>query len=75
MNKDRARGAMALKGALDAEYCVKKKHELISMTATKMKETELPSPISFRLVHISIDVVDHKGKKFKSLFLSLNVLW
>lgn len=47
MNKDRARGAMALKGALDAEYCVKKKHELISMTATKMKETEL-SLLPFR---------------------------
>jgi AAA domain len=68
-DKDRARGAMALKGALDAEYCVKKKNELISMTATKMKDTELPSPISFRLVPISIDVVDHQGKNIYSAVL------
>lgn len=68
-DKDRARGAMALKGALDAEYCVKKKNELISMTATKMKDTELPSPISFRLVPISIGVVDHQGKNIYSAVL------
>lgn len=68
-DKDRARGAMALKGALDAEYCIKKKNELISMTATKMKDSELPPTISFRLSPISIGILDHKGKNIHSAVL------
>lgn len=68
-DKDRARGAMALKGALDAEYCVRKKNELISMTATKMKDSELPPTISFRLSPISIGILDHKGKNIHSIIL------
>ncbi|WP_050784552.1 AAA family ATPase [Parachlamydia acanthamoebae] len=68
-DKDRARGAMALKGALDAEYCIRKKNELISMTATKMKDSELPPTISFRLSPISIGILDHKGKNIHSAVL------
>jgi hypothetical protein len=68
-DKDRARGAMALKGALDAEYCIRKKNELISMTATKMKDSELPPTISFRLSPISIGILDHKGRSIGSAVL------
>jgi hypothetical protein len=68
-DKDRARGAMALKGALDAEYCIRKKNELISMTTTKMKDSESPPTISFRLSPISIGILDHKGKNIHSAVL------
>ena len=70
-DKERARGAMALKGALDAEYCVKKKNELISMSATKMKDAELPPSISLHLIPVSIGIVDHKGRDIKSAVLEL----
>lgn len=70
-DKDRARGAMALKGALDAEYCIKKKKKSILMIATKMKDAELPPPVSFRLVPINIGIVDHKGKEIQSVILEL----
>lgn len=69
--KDRARGAMALKGALDTEYRVKIKNKLISMIATKMKDAELPPSISFRLIPISIGIVDHKGRDINSAVLEL----
>lgn len=69
--KERARGAMALKGALDAEYCIKKKNELISMIATKMKDAELPASISFHLNPVKIGIVDHKGRIINSAVLKL----
>lgn len=69
--KERARGAMALKGALDAEYCIKKKKQLISMIATKMKDAELPPPISFSLIPVDIGIMDHKGKHISSAVLEL----
>lgn len=62
---------MALKGALDAEYCIKKKNELISMIATKMKDAELPSSISFHLKPVNIGIVDHKGRSINSAVLEL----
>jgi hypothetical protein len=53
--KQRARGAMALKGALDCEYRLEKANSVITMTNTKMKDAEPPSSMSFQLQSIELD--------------------
>jgi len=68
-DKDRARGSIALKGALDAEYGVEKKDNTVTMTTTKMKEAEIPEPISFLLKSIEIELVDEKNRPITSAIL------
>lgn len=49
-NKDRARGASALKGAVDIEHRVEARAgETIALQTTKMKDAELPEPVLMRL--------------------------
>jgi hypothetical protein len=48
-DKQRARGAMALKGALDTEYRVEKDGDLIKLICTKMKDAEPPTDAFFQL--------------------------
>lgn len=69
-DKSRARGAMALKGALDAEYRVAKSSNIVTMTATKMKDAPEPPEIAFELLDVSLGV-DKKGNPFGSAVLSL----
>ncbi len=68
-DKSRARGAMALKGALDAEYRVEKSSNIVTMTATKMKDAPEPPEIAFELSDVSLGV-DKKGNPFGSAVLS-----
>jgi hypothetical protein len=55
-DKQRARGAMALKGALDAEYRVEKPNDnaLIRLICTKMKEAEPPNDMAFKFVPVDL---------------------
>ena len=53
-DKQRARGAMALKGALDFEYRLEKSDATIRLTNTKMKDAEPPAPIAFTLEGVQI---------------------
>lgn len=53
-DKQRARGAMALKGALDCEYRVEKSDSTIILTNTKMKDAEPPKPIAFTLQGVDL---------------------
>ena len=48
-DKQRARGAMALKGAIDFEYRAEKSDDTITLTNTKMKDAPLAAPMAFRL--------------------------
>ena len=48
-DKSRARGAMALKGALDAEFRAAKEDETITLSCTKMKDAAPPPDTHFRL--------------------------
>lgn len=48
-SKERARGAMALKAALDSEFKVEKTEMIVRLTNTKMKDAEPPAPIAFML--------------------------
>lgn len=58
-DKSRARGAMALKGALDAEYRMDRDEEgTIRLKATKMKEAEHPEPVAFRLCGVDLPLAD-----------------
>lgn len=67
-DKSRARGAMAFKGALDAEYQVAKTDDVITVKCTKMKEGEEPASIAFKLEGVHLGV-DGKGKDYGSAVL------
>jgi hypothetical protein len=53
--KDRARGSIALKGALDQEFAVKKQSEtIVSLVNTKMKDGEKPKDKNFEFITIDL---------------------
>jgi hypothetical protein len=52
-DKSRARGAIALKAALDAEYRLANDTGLL-LTATKMKDAEMPAPLGLELVTVDL---------------------
>ncbi|MBC7750649.1 MAG: AAA family ATPase, partial [Candidatus Saccharibacteria bacterium] len=61
--KDRARGSTVLKGALDAEYRVSKDQDgLIRLECTKMKESEAPAPMAFKLTDVLLPMLDDEGQ-------------
>lgn len=62
-DKSRARGAMALKGALDAEYRMDRDESgVIRLEATKMKDAKYPEPMAFRLESVLLPVLDSEEK-------------
>jgi hypothetical protein len=67
-DKSRARGSIALKGALDAEYRVEKQDAAITITCTKMKDAPEPAPIAFDLKGVKLGI-DRKGREFGSAVL------
>jgi hypothetical protein len=69
---DRARGATALKAALDWEYKLKSNSDgTRTMTATKCKDFEKPEPISFRIEPVTLSgwVDPDTGEELKSIVL------
>jgi len=65
-DKNRARGAIALKAALDAEYRLAKDEKLL-LTATKMKDAETPAPVAMGLATVDLPgVVDDYGNPVTS---------
>ncbi len=52
-DKSRARGAIALKAALDAEYRLANDTGLL-LTATKMKDAETPPPLALEMVTVDL---------------------
>ena len=71
-DKGRARGAMALKGALDAEYRLDKDDDgVVRLEATKMKDASLPGPLAFRLQGVGLGVFDDEGVEATSAVLAL----
>lgn len=67
-DKQRARGSLALKGALDAEFRVEKDGPTIIVTCTKMKDADEPAPIAFNLTSVEIGTDSH-GKPVTSAAL------
>ena len=70
-DKSRARGAMALKGALDAEYRVDKQENsgIVLLNATKMKDAEMPPPMAFELRSVELGLYDEDGAPVTSAIL------
>lgn len=61
-NKDRARGASALKGAVDIEHRVESRAGgNIALQATKMKDAELPGPIFLRLQSVDLGEIGNSA--------------
>lgn len=56
-NMDRARGSSALKAALDAEYAVAKEGDMLTFTATKMKDAEMPPELTFKFKVVELGEV------------------
>lgn len=68
--KGRARGSMALKGALDAEYQISQSADkIISINCTKMKDAEEPKPMSFSLNSVDLGLTDEEGDVVSSAAL------
>lgn len=53
--KQRARGAMALKGALDCEFRVEKDGPAMKLVNTKMKDAEPPQDVYFTFAQVDLD--------------------
>lgn len=69
-DKSRARGAMALKGALDAEYRLDRDEAgIIRMEATKMKDSKYPEPCAFQIRPVPIPVFDENDEPVFSAVL------
>ena len=70
-DKTRARGAIALKAALDAEYRLENENVLL-LTATKMKDAETPPPLAMKLAPVELpDMTDEDGNAVTSAVIEL----
>ena len=69
-NKDRSRGAAALRAAVDAEYRIDRDPSgLIRMTCTKMKDAPAPTGMAFQPRVVELGITDDDGKPVTSLVL------
>ncbi len=70
--KERARGSMALKAALDHEYrLTKEQGGLVSMSCSKMKEHEEPPDLHFKFAAVETPWTDADGDPITSAVLDL----
>ncbi|MEX0652962.1 MAG: helicase RepA family protein [Phycisphaeraceae bacterium] len=71
-DKNRARGAIALKAALDAEYRLADGEAGLKLTATKMKDAETPPPLGLELVSVDLPgLVDDYGNPVASAAIEI----
>lgn len=70
-DKNRARGAMALRGAVDAEYRLQRVPDSSDTTlqCTKMKDAEKPAPMQFRFASVELGAQDDHGREVTSAVL------
>jgi len=69
-DKSRARGAMALRGALDFEYRFDRdENGIIRMQATKMKDAERPEPLAFKIAAVDLGIKGDDGEPVTSAVL------
>jgi hypothetical protein len=68
-NKERARGSMAMKGALDWEYSVTKDIGAVLLECVKVKDAEAPPSMAFKLVTIDLGELDEEGEPVTSAVL------
>ena len=69
-DKSRGRGAMALKGALDAEFRLEKDDlGTVRVTNTKMKDFKPPAPMAFKIRTVELGIIDEDGEEVTSAIL------
>ncbi|MBC8439285.1 MAG: AAA family ATPase [Deltaproteobacteria bacterium] len=69
-DKSRGRGAMALKGALDAEFRLEKDDlGTVRVTNTKMKDFKPPAPMAFKIRTVELGITDEDGEEVTSAIL------
>lgn len=69
-DKTRARGAMALKGALDTELRLERDETgVIRLEASKMKDGPHPDPLAFRLRAVELGLLSEDGQPVTSAVL------
>lgn len=69
-DKTRSRGAMALKGALDAEYRMWKDEQgTVRLENTKIKDFEPPEPMAFKIRTVELGITDEDGEEVTSAIL------
>jgi len=70
-DKSRARGAIALKAAIDSEYRLAKDGNLL-LTATKMKDAEMPAPVAMELATVDLPgILDDYGNPVTSAAIEM----
>jgi hypothetical protein len=57
----RARGSSALKGSLDAEYRVENNDGIMTLSNSKMKDGEIPEPMTFSFETVKLGIEDEDG--------------
>lgn len=68
-NNDRARGSSAIRAAMDVEYSIVFKNGLVTMTCTKSKDFEEPSPKKFKPTSVNTGWFDEDGFPITSIVL------
>ena len=69
-SQDRARGASALFAAVDTAIRVEQDEDsTVRTTWTKAKDTELPSPMAFKLRQVELPMTDDRGEALTSAVL------
>ena len=69
-DKSRARGAMALKGAVDVEYRMSKDDQgTVRLENVKMKDGAEPAPMAFKIREVELGFRDKQGEEVTSAIL------
>lgn len=67
-DKQRSRGSSALKGAVDAEYCVSRQPDgTVELAGLKMKDAPDPPPMRFSMRVVDLPIRDEEGETVTSL--------
>lgn len=69
-NKNRERGSFGLRGGIDASYCLAKDDSgTVKLQPSKMKESELPEPMAFKIAPVDLGIEDEEGRNVTSAIL------
>jgi hypothetical protein len=75
VNKERARGSISNRQALDVEYYFEKDDEnVLRVVCTKTKDDAIPEPMAFTSHLVDLGILDKHDKKVTSLVLN-NIDW
>lgn len=67
---ERARGSSALRAALDTEFQISNKNDILTMKNTKMKDGTAPEDMLFDFQYVDIGMVDEDGEPVYSSIIS-----